>query len=207
MTAAAACLRRALCAAVVLARSAGGFVLDGPRSRAKADLLGRIAAGAAEARVLDAVRAAERLALWPSLDDPRLPGNWLMVWTTSDGIAGKTRPGVFQTPAPPEQLLDLANGRAVNAERVWGVRNAVEATLTPRTRNAVRVDFRKFSVGPASFAPKDPARFRGELSVTYLDEEMRISRGDQGNVFVLLRETTQRKEADEVWRRWRKSWR
>lgn len=26
----------------------------------------------------------------------------------------------------------------------------------------------------------------GELAVTYLDEEMRISRGDKGNLFVLL---------------------
>lgn len=26
----------------------------------------------------------------------------------------------------------------------------------------------------------------GELAITYLDEEMRISRGDKGNLFVLL---------------------
>jgi hypothetical protein len=26
----------------------------------------------------------------------------------------------------------------------------------------------------------------GELAMTYLDEEMRISRGDKGNLFVLL---------------------
>lgn len=28
--------------------------------------------------------------------------------------------------------------------------------------------------------------YAGELTVTYLDEDMRISRGDKGNLFVLL---------------------
>jgi PAP_fibrillin len=31
----------------------------------------------------------------------------------------------------------------------------------------------------------------GELTMTYLDEEMRISRGDKGNLFVLLMDDPQ----------------
>jgi hypothetical protein len=187
--------------------TSNAFVLDGLRSRLKTDLLELVTAGAPEDTVLNAVRNAERLATVggaPTLNDPRLPGNWLMVWTTSDSIAGKTRPAAFRTRTPPEQSLDLENGRAVNAEYIWGVRSSVEAKLTPRTRNKVRVNFERFNVGPLKFTP-DPERFKGELSVTYLDEDMRISRGDLGNAFILLRETTQRKEANEIWRQWRNS--
>ncbi|KAF8411818.1 hypothetical protein HHK36_004377 [Tetracentron sinense] len=40
-----------------------------------------------------------------------------------------------------------------------------------------------------SYAPtlpiKAPGRARGELEITYLDEELRVSRGDKGNLFVL----------------------
>ena len=125
--------------------------------------------------------------------------------TTSNSIAGKTRPKVFQTNTPPEQLIDVENGRAVNAENVLGIRNAVRADISPLTKNKVKVQFKEFSVGPISYKPEGD-KFKGELSVSYLDEDMRISRGDQGNAFVLLRESTQRKEADRVWKGWKKSW-
>jgi len=47
---------------------------------------------------------------------------------------------------------------------------------------------------------------KGTLSVSYLDEDMRVSRGDRGNVFVLLRESNERKAADAAWDGWRTSW-
>ena len=127
-----------------------------------------------------------------------------MVWTTSASIAGKTRPQYLQTNTPPEQLIDIDNGRAVNAENVLGFRYGVEAEITPATRNKVKVQFKKFNVGPITFdAPKN---LNAELSVTYLDEDMRIGRGDKGNTFILLRESNQREEADRIWTEWRKSW-
>lgn len=188
--------------------NSNAFILDGMRSRVKAELLEIVASGASEKKILDAVKNVERLSLLrgaPSLNDPLLSGNWLMVWTTSDSIAGKTRANVFQPRTPPEQTLDIENGRAVNAEYIWGVRNSVEAKLTPLTKNKAKVNFQVFNVGPISFKP-NPSRFKGELSVTYLDEEMRISRGDLGNVFILLRETPLRKEANEIWQKWREYW-
>ena len=179
----------------------------GLRSRAKAELIEQVTSGASNEKVLEAIQKVERFSLFGGADlkNPLLPGNWLMVWTTSNSIAGKTRPRVFQTNTPPEQLIDLENGQAVNAENVLGIRNAVQAVITPLTKNKVKVSFRKFSVGPINFEP-DPDKFKGELSVSYLDEDMRISRGDQGNAFLLLRESTQRKEANRIWKEWRKSW-
>ena len=73
------------------------------------------------------------------------------------------------------------------------------------TKNTVKVQFKEFSVGPISFKPEGD-KFRGELSVSYLDDDMRISRGDLGNAFVLLRESTQREQANRIWKEWKKSW-
>lgn len=129
----------------------------------------------------------------------------LSLRTTSNSIAGKTKPKLLQTETPPEQMIDVENGKALNAQYVLGVRNSVQADITPMTNNKVKVLFKVFSVGPISFKA-DGERFKGELSVTYLDDDMRISRGDQGNAFVLLRESVERENADRIWKNWKKSW-
>mmetsp|Transcript_27868 Transcript_27868/g.32987 ORF Transcript_27868/g.32987 Transcript_27868/m.32987 type:complete len:215 (+) Transcript_27868:103-747(+) len=180
---------------------------DGLKDRAKAVLIEQVESGASNDDIFKAVREVEKFSILggANLQNPLLPGNWLMVWTTSNSIAGKTRPKAFQTNTPPEQLLDLENGRAVNAEKVLGIRNAVRADISPLTKNKVKVQFREFSVGPISFKPEGD-KFKGELSVSYLDDDMRISRGDKGNAFVLLRESTQREAADRIWKGWKNSW-
>mmetsp|Transcript_27538 Transcript_27538/g.61176 ORF Transcript_27538/g.61176 Transcript_27538/m.61176 type:complete len:204 (-) Transcript_27538:28-639(-) len=189
---------------LLLVHQADAFI-GALRSRAKDNLINLVTSGAPDNKVLSALEGVERLSLGSAtLSNPLLPGNWLMVWTTSESIAGKSRPAYLQTNTPPEQLIDTENGRALNAEKVLGIRNSVEAELTPATRNKVKVQFKKFKVGPAGFAA--PEGLKGELSVTYLDDEMRISRGDQGNVFILVRESNKRREADKIWREWRKSW-
>ena len=74
----------------------------------------------------------------------------------------------------------------------------------PATRSRVDVRFEQFRLGPIVFpAPKE---LTGSLTTTYLDEEMRISRGDKDNLFALLREANMRETADEVWDGWRQSW-
>mmetsp|Transcript_27348 Transcript_27348/g.54728 ORF Transcript_27348/g.54728 Transcript_27348/m.54728 type:complete len:204 (+) Transcript_27348:52-663(+) len=175
------------------------------RTRAKSDLINLVTSGAPEDRVLSAVRSVERLSFGgATLASPLLPGNWLMVWTTSGSIAGRNRIPILQTRTPPEQLIDVENGRVVNAETVLGVRNAVEASIMPASKNKVNVQFERFRIGPLAFAA--PESLKGTLSVSYLDEDMRVSRGDQGNVFVLLRESNERKAADAAWDGWRTSW-
>jgi len=179
----------------------------GIKAKAKANLIEKVESGASNDQVLQAVREVEKFSFLggANLENPLLPGNWLMVWTTSNSIAGKTRPKFFQTNTPPEQLIDVENGRAVNAENVLGIRNSVRADISPLTKSKVKVQFKEFSIGPISYKPDDD-KFKGELSVTYLDEDMRISRGDKGNAFVLLRESTQRENADRIWKGWKRSW-
>merc|ERR1711908_195042 len=96
-------------------------------------------------------------------------------------------------------------GRALNLERVLGVANAVEISLAPVSRSKASVEFERFRLGPLLSFPA-PAGLTSSLDTTYLDETMRISRGDQGNVFVLLRESSERQMADAVWSDWRRSW-
>ena len=67
------------------------------------------------------------------------------------------------------------------------LKNQVRATLEPRDDGrTVDVQFTRFGIGwlrvPA------PASARGVLETTYLDGSLRVSRGDKGNLFVLVRE-------------------
>jgi hypothetical protein len=179
------------------------------RNPMKADLLLRIQRGDAEEEIISAAQRLEWLnpaRLTGAVASEQLGGRWLMVFTTSDSIAGKNRPALFQTRTPPEQLIDVAAGRACNSETVLGFTNAVDIALQPATRNRVDVKFEKFRVGPLAFPA--PASLRGSLDTTYLDEDMRISRGDKENLFILLRasESSMREMADAVWAGWRASW-
>ena len=67
------------------------------------------------------------------------------------------------------------------------LRNTVRATLEPRDDGRTAdVQFRRFGVGWLRMpAPKSA---RGVLETTYLDDELRVGRGDKGNTFVLVRE-------------------
>ncbi|BBG96119.1 Plastid-lipid associated protein / fibrillin family protein [Prunus dulcis] len=66
----------------------------------------------------------------------------------------------------------------------WPTFNQVTADLTPLNARKVAVKFDYFKI--AGLIPvKAPGRARGELEITYLDEELRVSRGDKGNLFIL----------------------
>ncbi|XP_019078777.1 probable plastid-lipid-associated protein 4, chloroplastic isoform X3 [Vitis vinifera] len=60
----------------------------------------------------------------------------------------------------------------------------VTANLVPLNARRVAVKFDFFRI--AGLIPiKSPGSGRGQLEITYLDEELRISRGDRGNLFIL----------------------
>lgn len=61
----------------------------------------------------------------------------------------------------------------------------MRAALTPTSASAVDVQFLEFAVGPIKI--KAPESAKGALDTTFLDEEIRVSRGDKGNLFVLVK--------------------
>jgi len=140
--------------------------------------------------VLSHVEALEKENPTPKpLESPLLSGRWRLVFTTSESILGTRRMRPFR---PRRRILQDINAEkltAKNEEWVLGglLRNSVRAKLEPRDDGAtVDVIFKRFGIGWLKLpAPKSA---RGVLTTTYLDDEMRISRGDRGNVFVLVKE-------------------
>ena len=128
--------------------------------------------------------ALERLNPTPSpLASPLLNGRWRLLYTTSASILGTSRPAAFRPRGPIFQLLDGPNLRAKNRE-TFPFYNAVEAELVPETRSRVAVQFKRFFIF-GLIPVTAPETARGKLDVTYLDETLRLSRGDKGNVFIL----------------------
>ncbi|XP_058760924.1 probable plastid-lipid-associated protein 4, chloroplastic isoform X2 [Vicia villosa] len=91
----------------------------------------------------------------------------------------------------PKFLRSVTNYQAINADTLRAQNmesrpffNQVTADLTPLNTRKVAVKFDTFKI--AGFIPvKAPDTARGELEITYLDEELRVSRGDKGNLFIL----------------------
>ena len=116
----------------------------------------------------------------------KLNGDWSLDYTTSDSILGK---GGFPRIGPIVQNIDTTTLSAKNSEVVkYGIVNvprSVSAELSPLNGKLTDVKFKKFTLGPIAFDAPDS--FRGSLDITYLDDEVRLTRGDKGNIFVLTR--------------------
>jgi len=121
-----------------------------------------------------------------TLKDPNVSGNWELKYTTSSSILGR---GGFARVGSILQTLDVANLAAANSETVdyilFKLNRKVTAELKPISKSEVAVQFKKFTIGPISFSA--PESFKGRLDVTYVDGDLRLSRGDKGNIFVLTR--------------------
>ena len=113
-------------------------------------------------------------------------GNWSLEYTTSDSILGK---GGFPRVGPIIQAIDTSSLSAENSEVVsyFGIRvpRKIKANLSPESGQFTRVEFKKFIIGPIGFDAPDS--FKGALDITYVDDEVRLTRGDLGNIFVLTR--------------------
>ena len=115
-------------------------------------------------------------------------GQWRLVYTTSESILGKKKKKFLQPSGPIYQTIDAESLKARNQE-TGPLYNRVDAVLIPEENSVskVKVQFKTFRI--LGLIPiKAPASARGELDITYLDEDMRICRGDKGNLFVLLME-------------------
>ncbi|KAI8477172.1 MAG: hypothetical protein J3K34DRAFT_398508 [Monoraphidium minutum] len=120
------------------------------------------------------------------LASPLLNGRWRLEYTTSDSILGTSKPAFLRPSGPIYQFLDGGSLKAKNQE-TGPLYNSVDAELTPLSSSKVKVQFKTFRIFGLIPITAPPTAV-GELDVTYLDETLRISRGDKGNLFVLVQD-------------------
>ncbi len=146
----------------------------------------------------------------------RLGGNWRLLYTTSAELLGIDRLPLYQL-GPIYQWIRPDDQRIYNIAEVNGLPGlggivSVSARFTAVSRRRVNVAFERGVFGPRGLLGyEQPGQFidrldqvakfplwraidftinreqSGWLEVTYLDEDMRIGRGNEGNVFVLTR--------------------
>ncbi|XP_051132790.1 probable plastid-lipid-associated protein 4, chloroplastic [Andrographis paniculata] len=112
-----------------------------------------------------------------------LNGKWELLYTTSKSILQPERPKFLRPNGKIYQAINVDTLRAQNME-TWPFFNQATANLVPLNACRVAVKFDSFKV--AALIPiKSRGSGRGQLEITYLDEELRISRGNEGNLFIL----------------------
>ena len=144
-----------------------------------------------------------------------LEGNWRLLYTTSKSILGLDRFPLFKL-GQIYQCIRTAEARIYNIAEVAGVPFlegivSVAARFEPVSQKRVNVIFERSIIGLQRFLGyTSPSKFiqeleqgkkflpidfsienreqKGWLDITYLDEDMRVGRGNQGNVFVLAKE-------------------
>ncbi|GMH40858.1 hypothetical protein BSKO_08762 [Bryopsis sp. KO-2023] len=137
-----------------------------------------------KANIESLVQALEEVNPNPeSLASPLINGKWLLIYTTSDSILGTSRPAFLRPNGPIFQTIDAKNLKARNTE-TWPFFSQVSAELTPLSKSEVKVQFIEFKIF-GLLPVKAPETATGRLDTTFVDEELRISRGDKGNLFVL----------------------
>lgn len=144
-----------------------------------------------------------------------LEGDWRLLYTTSRGILGLNRVPLLQL-GQVYQCIRTAEAKLYNIAEIVGVPLleglvSVAAKFEPVSDRRVNVKFERSILGLQRFlgyASPDrliqeietgkkflPLDFnidnreqQGWLEITYLDEDLRIGRGNEGNVFVLAKE-------------------
>ncbi|YAI82189.1 MAG: PAP/fibrillin family protein [cyanobacterium endosymbiont of Rhopalodia sterrenbergii] len=144
-----------------------------------------------------------------------LDGNWRLLYTTSKGILGLDRLPVLQL-GQIYQCLRMADGKLYNIAEIIGVPFleglvSVIARFEVVSDRRVNVKFERYIIGsqrllgyrspnqliqdieagkkffPLDFSIESQEQ-QGWLEITYLDDDLRVARGNEGNVFVLSKE-------------------
>lgn len=170
------------------------------------------------ARVLSAIQQLEDMNPTKKPLEARdlLNGDWRLLYTTSKGILGLDRFPLFKL-GQIYQCIRVSEAKVYNIAEIMGLPMleglvSVAASFDPVSERRINVIFERSIIGLQRFLSyKTPAKMiqqiesgkkflpidfkidRGEqkgwLETTYLDQDMRIGRGNEGNVFVLTKET------------------
>jgi hypothetical protein len=144
-----------------------------------------------------------------------LEGNWRLLYTTSRAILGLDRFPLLQL-GQIYQCLRTAEARLYNIAEIVGLPFlegivSVAAHFEPVSERRVAVKFDRYILGWQRFLNyRSPSQFiqeleagkkfwpldfnlesreqQGWLEITYLDEDLRIGRGNEGSVFVLAKD-------------------
>lgn len=144
-----------------------------------------------------------------------LEGNWRLLYTTSRGILGIDQLPLFKL-GQVYQCVRVKESKIYNIAEVYGLPFvegivSVAAEFEPVSERRVQVKFKRSIFGlqrligyqsPDSLIQEIEAgkKFaavdfkienrdqQGWLDITYLDEDLRIGRGNEGNVFVLTKD-------------------
>lgn len=168
-------------------------------------------------RVLSAIQQLEDYNPTPKPVEAKelLEGNWRLLYTTSKGILGLDRFPLFKL-GQIYQCIRTAEAAVYNIAEIIGLPFlegivSVVAKFEPVSASRVNVRFERSIIGlQRFFAYQSPSQFiqqieagkkffpldfgidsreqQGWLDTTYLDEDMRVGRGNEGNVFVLTKE-------------------
>jgi PAP_fibrillin len=168
-------------------------------------------------RVLSAIQQLEDTNPTPKPLESRdlLNGDWRLLYTTSKGILGLDRFPLFKL-GQIYQCIRVSEAKVYNIAEIIGLPMleglvSVAATFEPVSERRVNVMFERSIIGlQRLFGYNSPGKFiqqiesgkkflpldfkidRGEqkgwLDITYLDQDMRIGRGNEGNIFVLTKE-------------------
>ena len=168
-------------------------------------------------RVLSAIQELEDCNPTPKpiLAKELLEGDWRLLYTNSKSILGLDRFPLFKL-GEIYQCIRTTEAKVYNIAEVMGMPFlegvvSVAAKFEPTSEKRISVMFDRSVIGlqrlfnyksPSSFIAQletgkkflpldfsiDNREQKGWLDTTYLDEDMRIGRGNQGNVFVLTKE-------------------
>jgi hypothetical protein len=144
-----------------------------------------------------------------------LNGDWRVLYTTSKSILGLDRFPLFKL-GQIYQCIRVSEAKVYNIAEIIGLPMleglvSVAATFEPVSERRVNVIFERSIIGlQRLFGYNSPGQFiqqiesgkkflpldfkidrgdqKGWLDITYLDQDMRIGRGNEGNIFVLTKE-------------------
>jgi PAP_fibrillin len=168
-------------------------------------------------KILSAIQRVEDSNPTPEPLERRdlLEGNWRLLYTSSRDLLGLDRIPLLKL-GQIYQCVRMAEGKIYNIAEIFGLPwleavVSVVASIEPISESRVSVNFERSIVGLQKLLAYDnPSKYveqietgkkfppldfgidnrdrKAWLEITYLDEDLRIGRGNEGNVFVLSRE-------------------